>query len=472
MRALGYSFETAVADIVDNSIAANAQAVDIWFSPFGKTYVAILDDGNAMSADELFEAMRHGTKGPKAGRTQHDLGRFGLGLKTASLSQCRQMTVLTKKDGATHGAEWNLEAVERAEDWALHELEPADIAAVPHANDLSALDEGTLVVWRELDRALAGESDPVRALQDHIDEARDHMSLVFHRFLEGKSPLLEIRINGDTVRPVDPFLRSCKGGQTMPPETLQIDDATVTIEAHILPHISKLSASEMALAGGEEGLRRNQGFYVYRNRRLITWGTWFRLARQEEMTKLARVQVDIPNSLDHLWSLDIKKAFAHPPEPVRRGLRQIVSRIADRSKRVYTFRGHKGWAPEIVPAWKRYEGREGRFRYEINRDHQLLQALREEIPDGAGPTLERFIQMLETTFPFDSAYADMASDRKPEMDEATDDLADRLLDTAMRMLASLDAQPALRARLLDQLEQIDPFCKHPAVAKKIKEQLQ
>lgn len=468
MRAIGYSFETALADIIDNSIAAAATRVDVMFSWAPSPYVSISDNGNGMEAEQLFAAMRHGSRNPQAERRSDDLGRFGLGLKTASLSQCRRMTVASTSGGAITGAEWDLDD---CADWMLLELDAQDLESTPNFSALRERKSGTLVVWRDPDRALAGESNAEGALMGLMDRARDHLSLVFHRFLQGASPELTITINGLPIRPLDPFLLNAKGRQTLPAEMLHVDGADVRVEAHILPHVSKLSAQEIALAGGEEGLRRNQGFYVYRNRRLITWGTWFRLARQEEMTKLARVVVDIPNSLDHLWSLDVKKSAANPPEEVRRGLSRIVERIADRSRRVYTFRGNRGWSPDLVPAWKRLELRDRNVRYEVNREHDLFSALRKEVPEQAAPILERFVQMIEDSFPFDAVYADMASDRRTDTQERPEDVEDRLLEIAGHLLGALASTPQDRAGMLERLHLLEPFNRYPDMTTKIKEKL-
>lgn len=471
MRAIGYSFETAVADLVDNSIAAGCSTVDILFSPFDDPFVALADDGKGMSLAELLEAMRHGSRSPLVARDERDLGRFGLGLKTASLSQGRRLTVVSKQGKALCGAEWNLDEVARTGDWSLLELEASDMPAVPGIDTLLAREKGTLVVWRSMDRALAGESDIVQALQDHIDRTRNHLALVFHRYAEGMTPDLRLTINGMPVAPLDPFLRSRKGRQLLPPEKVIVDGQRVMVEAHILPHVSKLTQAEIAQAGGEEGLRRNQGFYVYRNRRLIAWGTWFRLAKQEEMTKLARVIVDIPNTLDHLWSLDIKKSSAHPPERVREALRQIVDRIADRSRRVYLYRGTTTPDRVIVPGWQRVELRDGRFRYRLNREHDLFAAVRQVMPERSAPLLERFAQMVEESLPYEAVYADMASDRQPAADDSPEQREDRLRDMAMRLLEALGDIPEARQATLQHLHLLEPFCRNPELAKKIKESL-
>lgn len=471
MRAFGYSFEAALADLIDNSITAEATRVDVIFPPSGEAYVGLIDDGKGMTSGELEAAMRHGSRSPLSVRAEKDLGRFGLGLKTASLSQARRLTVITKRDGDVSGAEWDLDEVARAQDWSLLRLEAEDFANVPLVEVLASRRSGTLVLWRTLDRALAGESDPLRALRDHVDRARRHIALVFHRYLEGTQTAVDITINGMLVEPIDPFLRQRPGRQVMPPETLEVNEHQVRVEAHILPHISKLTADEISEAGGEEGLRRNQGFYVYRNRRLVVWGTWFRLVRQEEMTKLARVIVDIPNTLDHLWSLDVMKSAAHPPEVVRQALRQIVDRIADRSRRVYRFRGNSTAASDLVPAWMRIEHRGGRFQYRVNRAHAAVGALREVVAEEHGALLERFLQIVEESVPFDSVYADMAADRQPVSGSEGVELEEYLRDAACRILMALEGVPDVRASTLAQLETLEPFSRHPALAARIKESL-
>jgi hypothetical protein len=245
----------------------------------------------------------------------------------------------------------------------------------------------------------------------------------------------------------------------------------VDVEAHILPHISRLSVDEVAKAGGDEGLRRNQGFYVYRNKRLIIWGTWFRLAKQEEMTKLARVMVDVPNALDHLWTLDIKKSTAHPPEAVRQGLRRIVERIADRSKRVYTHRGWKGSDKGVVPAWDRIEHRGGTVSYQINREHDLFNSLRSTLDDDQARSLEFFLRTIESAFPVDALYADMASERKMGEENKNGDEEEFLFELASIMLNAAGRGTPEAAALKDRLHLLEPFSKYPEILAKIKERI-
>ena len=207
-RAIGYSLEAAVADIIDNSIAAGAMNVDLFFFPIDGAYIAVLDDGVGMNTDELNSAMQYGSKNPNAERDANDLGRFGLGLKTASLSQCRCLSVVTKQGERIEGRRWDLDHVARAESWSLLVLDETEIDEIPQINFLRELEHGTLVVWQNLDRLKAGEINFESALGRKIDSVRDHLALVYHRYLSGEKGLIKLKlnINGVKVTPKNPFL--------------------------------------------------------------------------------------------------------------------------------------------------------------------------------------------------------------------------------------------------------------------------
>jgi len=457
MRAIGYSFEAALADLIDNSLSADAHRVEVHFSSYESPYVAILDDGWGMTPEETTAAMRHGSRDPRLARDPQDLGRFGLGLKTASLSQCRRLTVVSLKKGVLSARRWDLDHVARRQDWMLLQLNDAEVSTLPRVEDLRAQRHGTVVLWQEFDRLAASERSLERALGDRMDLARDHLSLVFHRFLSPPpgTRAVAMSINRNPLAVVDPFLLGHKATQALPIEDFPIGQERVVVAPYILPHLSKLSAKDLQLAGGEEGLRRNQGFYVYRNRRLISWGSWFRLVRQEELTKLARVQVDISNRLDHLWQLDIKKSTTYPPAPLREGLKQIISRITEGSRRVYTYRGRK--SPDaITHIWDRTVVRDG-ISYTINRKHPLLAAVEGKIGDDDLPLFEAFLRTLEQTLPFDALYADLASELRPTS-ESTEDARKTLLSLAQQLLAILGGSKTDEGqRFLAEIPSIEPF---------------
>jgi hypothetical protein len=423
-----------------------------------------------MSPNELTAAMRHGSRDPRQVRDARDLGRFGLGLKTASLSQCRKLTVVSWKDGALSARRWDLDHVASRQDWMLLGLSHDQIVALPLVDELRAREHGTLILWEDFDRLTADGTPLDRALGNCVDVARDHLSLVFHRFLNPQPGIraVSININCNPLRSIDPFLMNHKATQPLPVEEFLVEGDRVSVSPFILPHISKLSAAELDLAGGEEGLRRNQGFYIYRNRRLISWGSWFRLVRQEELTKLARVQVDISNRLDHLWQLDIKKSTTYPPESLREGLKQIIHRITEGSRRVYTYRGRK--APDkIVHAWERIVDRDG-ISYRINRDHPLVAAVSAMVPDEHSALFGDLLRVLEDSLPFDALYVDMASEVRPATRDLSED-ENGLLSLAESILTSLGPHTPEGQRFLAALQHTEPFCTVPDIAQAISRKL-
>ncbi|WP_426454476.1 ATP-binding protein [Paenibacillus sp. S-38] len=473
IRSIGYSLESAIADLIDNSITAVASNINIRFSPNDQPYVGILDDGIGMTSDELTEAMRHGgLRSPTAQRSENDLGRFGLGLKTASLSQCRRLTVASLKNGELSARSWDLDVIIDAEEWIMLELDDDEIMALPLIDDLLHQESGTLVIWQDLDRISSGEATIERALGDKMDTTREHLSLVFHRYINGEPGIkkLRIKLNGNPLEAIDPFLVSHRATEPMPDEIIPVEGHLVKVKPYILPHISKLSNSEKALAGGEEGLRKNQGFYVYRNKRLIIYGTWFRLIKQQELTKLARVKVDIPNTMDHLWTIDIKKSVASPPETVRHSLKRIVERIAEGSRRVYKFRGRKVNDASLIHLWERFRGREGIW-YQINREHPLIVSLLNKIGSDEKACLELLLKSIEEFYPFDALYADMASDETIRVDHEDEGTYENLKALANILIQSLESIEGGAEKVINQLIILEPFCNYPDITKRIREEL-
>jgi hypothetical protein len=460
MRAIGYSFETAVADIIDNSISAGAKDIRIRSWPYDSPYVAILDDGGGMSSVELIAAMRHGSQNPLEERGPRDLGRFGLGLKTASLSQCRRLTVASKKDGEVSGWCWDLDVVRARQNWVLVGIHKEEVLGLPQGSELNALEHGTLVLWQKLDRVSSDGDAFDQALETKIDEARAHLALVYHRLLSSRRAATGVRvsINNEPVDPLDPYLLSNTATQHLPIEEFFINRHAVTVTPYILPHLSKLSKKEMALAGGEEGLRKSQGFYIYRNERLICWGSWARLTRQEELTKLARVRVDIPNTLDDLWTLDIKKSSAVPPESLKQNLKRIIERIVERSRSVYTYRGKKTKLDGVVHIWERVSVRGG-YAYMLNPAHPLVVAVRDTLPNDQKRLLDDLLSLVQSCFPFDLLYVDMASDARTENHTGDDEDEKTFADSLARLAGVLRLRHPDEESLLKLLCSIEPFAR-------------
>lgn len=412
MRDLGYSLETAVADLIDNSISAGADAIDIVCDVSGEHPVlVILDNGRGMDETELLAAMRHGTGNPRQQRSPKDLGRFGLGLKTASFSQCRSLTVVSKRDGKVCGAEWDLDRIDAADDWVLSILDEADVRALPHIERLGR--RGTAVIWQKLDRLMEDEAGDrsQEIVNEKLEVVGRHLSLVFHRFLSGEvkgNPRISISVNGHPIAAFDPFCRKNPATQMLPEEIVRVGDAEVRLQPYVLPHHSRLSASEYDFYQDRSDFISNQGGYVYRNGRLMAWGDWFRLVPKGEATKLARVQIDFPNSLDEAWTIDIKKSRARPPHMVRERLRQIISQITGSSVRVHRGRGQKLFQETQAPFWERYADHDG-IRFAINTHHPIITFLAGKLPPEDADLLRTLLDSVAVSLPVEMIYSDYST---------------------------------------------------------------
>ena len=467
-RAIGYSLEAAVADIIDNSIAANAVNVDIYFFPVDGAYIAILDNGSGMNEKEINIAMQYGSKNPTEERDKKDLGRFGLGLKTASLSQCRCLTDISKQGDRLEGRQWDIDHVIEVGDWSLIILDEEEINEFPQVEELKKYESGTLVIWQKLDRLKAGEINFELSLGRKIDRVRNHLSLVYHRYLMGESGIrkLKLFINGEKVKAIDPFLTN-KSVQAMDDETLIIQGHKILVRPYILPHISKLTSDEIKMLGGKDGLRKQQGFYVYRNKRLLVWGTWFRMMRQGDLSKLARIRVDIPNTLDDLWTLDIKKSSALPPAEVRKNLEIIINQIAERSKRTWTFRGKKEVSDTETHIWNRMKNKQGGYYYEINREHPFVQQL-VKVDPSLKMSIYALLQQIELGLPLNQLYVDLNND-----EQITNDNEQSIVDVkkSLEAMITMCAEKQEKCDLLDAVVHIEPYSLYSDVVEELKKEI-
>lgn len=415
MRAVGYSTRTAVADIIDNSITAKSKSIQISVRSEGDSpYVAIADDGDGMTPDSARRAMQLAGTYSSSERSESDLGRFGLGLKTASLSQCKRMTLVTKSDGEVTALSWDLDYIASSQEWSLLVLDESEYSELPGYDWISGKPHGTLVLWQNLDR-FGDEPERSKAIDQAMVEVGEHLSLVFHRFLAGEFPLSKVNIlmNGAAIEAADPFLARSTRTQVSRQEVLVLEGQKIEIQAYTLPYLNKMSSADRRRAQLAGNIRDSQGFYVYRGGRLVIWGTWFRLMPKTDLGKLARVRVDIPNALDHLWSLDIKKSSAVPPSILKDRLRALATSMIGPSRKVHIFRGRAEVGEDpIVRPWTLVLDRDS-FRYELNREHPALTALAEKLDDQALRQLEVALRIVESTFPVQDLHNRMSGDALP-----------------------------------------------------------
>lgn len=385
LRSFGYDLQTAIADLIDNCISAGSKRVDLVFEWAGKnSRILLMDDGRGMDEPTLVEAMRPGTTSPRETRKSTDLGRFGLGLKTASFSQARKFTVYTKpKNGKLYWRCWDLDFVEKKQKWLL--LKGESVFNEKDAGKLANAKTGTLVVWDKLDR-IAGETSESSTqdkqhFMDCAEQTKDHLAMIFHRFMETPKGL-SIYINGRKVKPWNPFVKH-SATQKEAEDPIIYNNERITVTPYILPHHSKFSKKEeYEAAAGVKGWNAHQGFYVYRNKRLLVAGDWLGVGgQQEEHAKLARIQLDIPNGLDDAWKLDVKKSKAVPAAPLRPALVGIARRVRGKATSIYRHRGkvvQRDTAGTDTFVWQEERAR-GKTRYKVNLKHpsviKLLECL-------------------------------------------------------------------------------------------------
>ncbi len=467
-RSIGYSFESALADIIDNSIGKKANEIKVYFSSQDPQYIAVVDNGTGMSEEELESAMRYGSKSSLDARDKDDLGRFGLGLKTASLSQCRKLTVITKKDGKCNAACWDLDHIIQKKDWSLICYSNEEAMNLPYAGFLKDYDSGTIVIWQIFDRIVDGSANPQKVFDEKIETARSHVSLVFHRYLDNEAIGNRVKIffNNEQIEPTDPFLTTNAATQPLTEQTLRIDGSIIRVKPYILPFASKVSAKDKKKLGELSDLRSNQGFYIYRNKRLIIWGTWFRLIKAQELNKLARIRVDIPNTLDSIWEIDIKKSTASLPDVIKRNLVAVVENSIGRSERVYKYRGRTASRDKLQHVWETIENR-GKFQYQINREMPLYKMLEDSLDDTTRGYLDSFVKALEDAFPYGDVYYRLAKDENT-IDRSGMEFED-VYQVALDMIESYRKMGRDVSHLLKNLDQIDYFVRYPDVVKKIRE---
>jgi len=463
-RAFGYNLRTAIADIIDNSISAKAENIWIEYQWEGAdSWVTITDDGIGMNRDELKLAMTPGSKDPKDDRDESDLGRFGLGLKTSSFSQCKRLTVATKNDsGNIINRCWDLDYVNETKKWSLLDY----ISDKSLAKKLEDLKSGTTVVWEKMDRLVGNANKQHEAAMDVFLEefaiVEEHLSLVFHRYLEQKK--ISILINGNKLESWDPFMKNSDGGQLVASESL--DNDQVNVKCYVLPHLSKLSVDERKKAKTEDWYKL-QGFYIYRQNRLLLHGDWLGLFSKNEHFKNARILIDIPNKLDHDWKIDIKKATATPSFSVRKDLVRLGKLTRTKAGSVHKFRGNQIMLNDTVKTfdfqsvWKARKTRDDARHYYINLDHTVIKELLEK-DSISNKEFKIAIKLIGETTPVESII--QYHSEEPESHELRDsdkDLDQNTIDLASRMYESLKTQGLNRETAIKQIFNIEPFNHYP-----------
>lgn len=471
LRGLGYSTGAALADIIDNSISASATDVDIQFNWKDKlSSVFILDNGVGMSDQELERAMTLGDKNPLEQRSVNDLGRFGMGLKTASFSQCKRLTLASKKKGTTSCLRWDLDEICRNPDKGWFLIEGPAPESEHFLECLNRYEQGTIVIWEELDRIVTDSftADDFLALMEN--QVERHLAMVFHRFLEGHHPKLRLNLNGNKIDAWDPFLSSHPAKPwTSPVQPHQTSHGPIEVQCHVLPHRDKLSDKEFELNGGPSGWNAQQGFYVYRNKRLLVAGGWLGLGQprawnREEPHRLARIRLDIPNTADTDWRIDVKKSVARPPVILRPWLTNMAQDTRERARRVFAFRGvpiNINAENPIEQVWRVERTTKG-IRYRIDEKHPIVTAVLNEAGSTQKELITGMLRVIEETVPIQKIWLDTAEQKEVPLTNFKSSSDEAVLEVMKALLRSLIAHKGMQIEdAKARLSFTDPFHNFP-----------
>lgn len=458
-RAIGYSLETAIADIIDNSISAGAKNIRLnRFWRGGKSIITIGDDGCGMNNEELVQALCPGGQNPLDDRSATDLGRFGLGLKTASFSQCRKLSVISRKEGYYPVYwSWDLDYIAQSDKWELIQWIPDEFK---HALDDKK--SGTIVIWTDLDRVVPPETSETNQnaqekFSHSLDRVKRHLEMTFHRFLENKS--ITIFWSEHPIEPWNPFCTDELATQNRPEESIGLGSGA-KMKGYILPHRNQFS-SEAAYkrAEGINGWSAQQGFYVYRGNRLLLAGDWLGLFRKEEHYKLVRIQIDLPNTLDFDWQIDIKKSKAYPPSKCLEQLRSYANEVRSAGCEVYRHRGRilkQKAGVCFQPLWLEKK-KDNKWSFVVNRDHDMIKHIKKMAEVKPEQAIETLLKFIEEAIPTETIYIDKAqndAEQKQPYSDMDTNLVKSMLAT---MYENQLAQGMSDVQAKAYLKSIEPF---------------
>lgn len=455
IRAIGYSFATAVADIIDNSISAFAKKIQVISDPLAEDpFFCILDDGSGMDTDEIDNAMLLGSDRSKKEDSVTELGRFGLGLKSASLSQCRKLIVATKKKNynVIIAMSLDLDIVERDDEFLLGVLNGSEIDALPCIDLLKNQKSGTLVIWNKFDRIETSAKSFEDSFRHMVAEAKKHVEWVFHDFYTS----VEIYFDNFRIEKRDPFLLSSTKSLVGRGSNIKYGKEKINVIPYTLPFANTLTTKDRELLGNPKSIYDDQGFYLYRNKRLISWGGWMRMGYKSELNKLARVRVDFPSSLDSLWTLDVKKSSAKIPDKLKDEIIASLKDAVKKSNRVTTGPGIRE-RDRKNKLWLRHEDAEHNVTYRINRDDPVIRAMTGCLGKSELNVFEVVLSQLECCFPKYSILNDHAESLN--IVNSPDDIELEAIVSQIQSILAI-SEPDERENEFEELMDIEAYHKY------------
>lgn len=411
----GYSLETSLADLMDNSISANADKIEVLIDMDNEPFRLFLaDNGDGMSEESLIKNMQFPSTSPESERGNEDLGRFGLGMKTASFSQTRKFTVLSRRKGSKNysARTWDVEFL-RDNGWKIivncqdeiNELVGQyEQLSKDYFNKFDAYEANTIVVWSGLYKfeTYLKEGNRQDALKKEINEiTADYLALVFHRFMEKSNNPLQIRINNIQVKPFNPFPEEEKDFRQIEPKQSEFNSDVIKIEGFVLPsrtiEESKKGLSKWTTKN--RGLMDMEGIYIYRADRIILFGGWNGIIKKAPRLQLARLRVEVGNKVDHLLHLNVAKSQIVVPHELRLAFEHYIDELKVEAEREYYNRGIRKFseskAKDHIQLFERTASNKGSI-LEVNKNFPIIQNLENSLNNDQKSQLNLILRMINT----------------------------------------------------------------------------
>ena len=411
----GYSLETSLADLMDNSISAKADKIEILIDMETEPFrLFMADNGEGMTEKELSQNMQFPSNSPEDSRLNTDLGRFGLGMKTASFSQTRKFTVLSKKKGERkyNGRTWDVDFL-RDNGWKIIVNSDEEVASLiyqynqlstEYLNALEDYETNTIVIWDGLYKFenYLKEKNRKNALRREITEVTsDYLALVFHRFMEKDVNPLKIRINNTVVNPFNPFPEEEKDFRQIEPKQSAFRSDVIKIEGFVLPSRAIVESTKglTKWTTRHRGLMDMEGLYIYRADRIILFGGWNGIVKKAPRLQLARLRVEVGNSVDHLLHLNVAKSQIVVPHELRNAFEDYIHELKIEAEREYYNRGIRKFSGNKSQnhnqLFERSYSNKGSV-LEVNNNFPLLKNLQDSLNKKQNSTLNLLLRMINT----------------------------------------------------------------------------
>ena len=411
----GYSLETSLADLMDNSISAKANKIEVLIDTESEPFKLFLaDNGEGMTEKELRQNMQFPSNSPENSRLKSDLGRFGLGMKTASFSQTRKFTVLskTKGDKKYHGRTWDVDFL-KTNGWKIIINSEDEVDRLTYQynklsqdflNRFEDHEPNTIVIWEGLYKFenYLQEENRKDALKREITEVTsDYLALVFHRFMQRKMKPLQIRINNIHVDPFNPFPEEEKDFRQIEPKQSSFRSDVIKIEGFVLPSraISETSKEQTKWTTRHRGLMDMEGLYIYRVDRIILFGGWNGIVKKAPRLQLARLRVEVGNSVDHLLHLNVAKSQIIVPHELKNAFEDYIQELKIEAEREYYNRGIRKFSgrksENHIQLFERSYSNRGSI-LELNCNFPLVKNLKDSLDKKQTSQLKMLFRMINT----------------------------------------------------------------------------